>query len=132
MKRRIISILLAICMLLSALCMLPACTEDAAPSASPTATVNPTSKPTPKPTPTPTPTPTHKAESSLSSSGQQQQTIYYATQPISGYPLSMTVYVSNSGGKIHTNPHFSGMKYYSTMTYGQACQYGYIHCKNCF
>lgn len=125
MKRGIISIILVLCMLLSSLYALSACSNDstqrtplATPFSLPSARLDLT--PLPKLTPPPSPTP-----------ATTQQEIHYATQPISGYSLSMTVYVSNSG-KIHTNSHCSGMKYYNTMTYGHACQYGYSHCQNCF
>ena len=56
----------------------------------------------------------------------------YKTAPRSGYSLDMTVYVSNSGGKIHLKSNCSGMKYYKTMTYGEACENGYSHCSKCF
>lgn len=62
----------------------------------------------------------------------QSQTIEYKTTPKSGYDLSMTVYVSISGGKIHRNSGCSGMQYYNTMTYGEACEAGYSHCSKCF
>lgn len=56
----------------------------------------------------------------------------YKTTPKSGYSLTRTVYVSQSGGKIHLRSNCSGMKYYNTMTYGEACERGYTHCKKCF
>ena len=56
----------------------------------------------------------------------------YRTKPKSGYNLTRTVYVSQSGGKIHLRSNCSGMKYYNTMTYGEACERGYTHCKKCF
>lgn len=43
-----------------------------------------------------------------------------------------TVYVSESGGKIHTDRNCCGMKHYDTMTYGEACDKGYSHCEICF
>lgn len=56
----------------------------------------------------------------------------YITSPRSGYSLDMTVYVSKNGGKIHRSSSCSGMKYYNTMTYGEACERGYSHCQKCF
>ena len=44
---------------------------------------------------------------------------------------SRTVYVSRNG-KIHLRSNCSGMKYYSTMTYGQAVSRGYKKCDKCF
>ena len=51
----------------------------------------------------------------------------------SGYGVSdsTTVYVSRNG-KIHLCSDCSGMKYYSTMTYGQAVSRGYKKCDKCF
>ena len=46
-------------------------------------------------------------------------------------PASTTVYISNSG-KIHINKSCSGMRYYTTMTYGEAVAAGYEHCRKCF
>ena len=43
-----------------------------------------------------------------------------------------TVYVSQSGGKIHRYNDCSGMKYYDTMTYGEAIDDGYTVCEKCF
>lgn len=43
-----------------------------------------------------------------------------------------TVYVSRSGGKIHRYNDCSGMKYYDTMTYGEAIDDGYTVCEKCF
>ena len=63
--------------------------------------------------------------------GESQETAYKTT-PIAGYSLDMTVYVSISGGKIHRRSNCSGMKNYNTMTYGEACEKGYVHCKKCF
>lgn len=45
--------------------------------------------------------------------------------------FNRTVYIS-SNGKIHLNPHCSGMQSYSKMRYGDACIAGYDHCLNCF
>lgn len=59
-------------------------------------------------------------------------TANYKTKPRSGYSLERTVYVSDSGGKIHLRSNCSGMKYYKTMTYGEACERGYDHCQKCF
>lgn len=41
------------------------------------------------------------------------------------------VYVSNSG-KIHTDPHCSGMKHYTAMSYDSAITAGYSRCKKCY
>lgn len=41
------------------------------------------------------------------------------------------VYVSNSG-KIHTDPHCSGMKHFSAMSYDAAAAAGYSKCKKCY
>lgn len=125
-KQKYLSIILALLLALSSVFPLSACSsepQEVEPTPEPTKVVHvsiPT--PSPKPTPEPTPEPNPVVESQ----------IYYATTPYSGYSLSMTVYVSNRGGKIHTSPNCSGMKYYSVMSYGQACQYGYSHCMNCF
>lgn len=62
----------------------------------------------------------------------ESQSSIYKTTPIAGYSLDMTVYVSISGGKIHRRSNCSGMKNYNTMTYGEACEKGYVHCKKCF
>lgn len=43
-----------------------------------------------------------------------------------------TVYVSQSGGKIHRYNDCSGMEYYDTMTYGKAIDDGYTVCEKCF
>lgn len=45
---------------------------------------------------------------------------------------SYTVYVSQSGGKIHTRSNCSNMKYYYTMTYAEAISSGYSHCSKCY
>ena len=42
-----------------------------------------------------------------------------------------TVYVSKSGGKIHSIPYCSGMKYYYEMSYSDAVNKGYDFCENC-
>lgn len=47
-------------------------------------------------------------------------------------PDDETVYVSESGGKIHTDRNCCGMKHYDTMTYGEACDKGYSKCGICF
>lgn len=49
----------------------------------------------------------------------------------SGISANTKVYVSNSG-TIHTRSNCSGMKNYTTMTYGEAKAKGYTECKNCF
>lgn len=41
------------------------------------------------------------------------------------------VYVSRNG-KIHTDPHCSGMKYYTEMSYSSAISKGYEKCKKCY
>ena len=41
-----------------------------------------------------------------------------------------TVYVSRNG-IIHTDPHCSGMTYYTEMTLSDALKYGYSHCSKC-
>lgn len=75
----------------------------------------------PKVSPTPKPTATEKPKSAA-----------YKTTPRAGIDLTRTVYVSKSGGKIHLRSNCSGMKYYYTMTYSEACEHGYDHCKKCF
>ena len=55
----------------------------------------------------------------------------YQTKPKKGVKLSKTVYISSSG-KIHTKKNCSGMKKYTKMTYEEACELGYEHCKKCF
>jgi len=45
---------------------------------------------------------------------------------------TFTVYVSRSGGKIHTSSGCSGMRYYTEMTYAEAVAAGYDHCSKCF
>lgn len=84
-------------------------------NASPLQTAAPKAYSAPKPTATPKP-----------------KTATYKTTPRAGIDLSRTVYVSTSGGKIHLRSNCSGMKYYDTMTYGEACERGYVHCKKCF
>lgn len=64
--------------------------------------------------------------------GGVSESASYRTTPHSGYSLDMTVYVSQSGGKIHRSSTCSGMKNYYTMTYGEACAHGYDHCQKCF
>ena len=49
-----------------------------------------------------------------------------------GYSDSTTVYVSNSGHKIHRLSDCSGMKYYTPMTLSEAESNGYAKCKVCF
>lgn len=78
-----------------------------------------TAKPAPRLTIKPKPTATPHVEK-------------YKTTPRAGYELSRTVYVSNSGGKIHLRANCSGMKYYTEMTYEESCEKGYDHCKKCF
>ena len=51
---------------------------------------------------------------------------------IHGYSADRTVYVSNSGKKIHLIPDCSGMKNYTTMTLGEAEAHGYAYCSRCF
>lgn len=130
-KQQTISILVALCMIFTSAFSLSACSSDQSLSKeTPAPTIDIPIEETPAPTinipilkPVPTPTPEPEPE---------EPQVYYATQPYSGYSLEMTVYVSNSGGKIHINPHCSGMKYYTVMSYGDACEYGFSHCKNCF
>lgn len=43
-----------------------------------------------------------------------------------------TVYVSQSGGKIHRYNDCSGMKYYDVMTYSEAIDKGFELCQKCF
>lgn len=61
-----------------------------------------------------------------------QATSEYMTEPRHGIRLNRTVYVSNSGHKIHLNSDCSGMKNYHEMTYEEACEAGYKHCSRCF
>lgn len=89
-----------------------------APSSATFTTTKPTAKPTTKPTAKPTATPKPK-------------TATYKTTPVSWVELTRTVYVSRNG-KIHLRKNCSGMKYYTAMTYGEACEDGYVHCKKCF
>lgn len=51
---------------------------------------------------------------------------------IHGYSADRTVYVSNSGKKIHLISDCSGMKNYTTMTLGEAEAHGYAYCSRCF
>ena len=79
------------------------------------------------------PFPTYQTDSaSRSAATPKPKSVTYKTKPKSGYKLTRTVYVSNSGGKIHLRHNCSGMKYYQEMTYGEACEEGYVHCKKCF
>lgn len=43
-----------------------------------------------------------------------------------------TVYVSQSGGKIHRYNDCSGMKYYDVMTYSEAIDKGFDLCQKCY
>lgn len=43
-----------------------------------------------------------------------------------------TVYVSQSGGKIHRYNDCSGMKYYDVMTYSEAIEKGFDLCQKCY
>lgn len=51
---------------------------------------------------------------------------------IHGYSADRTVYVSNSGKKIHLIPNCSGMKNYTEMTLEEADARGYAYCSRCF
>ncbi len=80
----------------------------------PIATTRPAVTSRPKPTATP------KSKSTT-----------YKTEPYSWCDLNRTVYVSRNG-KIHLRSNCSGMQYSDAMTYGEACERGYVHCKKCF
>ena len=70
------------------------------------------------------PFPTYQTEAGArpkATATPKPRSVTYKTKPKSGYKLTRTVYVSDSG-----------MKYYTEMTYGEACEYGYTHCKKCF
>lgn len=56
----------------------------------------------------------------------------YLTEPAPEISLDRTVYVSRSGHKIHLHSDCSGMMYYVSMTYEEACEAGYEHCSRCF
>lgn len=56
----------------------------------------------------------------------------YLTEPDPEISLDRTVYVSRSGHKIHLHSDCSGMMYYVSMTYKEACEAGYSHCSRCF
>lgn len=73
-----------------------------------------------------------KVSSSYRSSSSASSASTYKTTPYASYSLEMTVYVSNSGHKIHRRSNCSGMKYYTEMSYGEACERGYTHCSKCF
>lgn len=51
---------------------------------------------------------------------------------IHGYSADRTVYVSNSGKKIHLISNCSGMKNYTAMTLEEADARGYAYCSRCF
>ncbi len=81
-----------------------------------------TAKPTVKPTATAKPKPT---------ATQKPNAAVYKTTPRDGIDLTRTVYVSRNG-KIHLRDNCSGMIYSTAMSYGEACEKGYDHCKKCF
>ena len=110
-------------------------------------TIAPTDVPTAMPTVVPTAAPTSVPISdtsaysvgNISSMGASDWASTATVAPAStteltynGYPASTTVYVSNSGHKIHLRNNCSGMKYYSEMSLGTAISNGYEKCKNCF
>lgn len=106
-------------------------------SAEPTPYVNSTAIQTPKPPPkldlkeytaiTPMPTINPELYEATESGGY-----HTGTKMKAGYAEDRTVYVSTNGRKIHLRRNCSGMKYYSEMTYEEACERGYSHCSNCF
>ena len=75
--------------------------------------------------------PTRSASHDDDSDDADDDETVFLTTPKKGFKLSKTVYVSTSG-KIHKNSNCSGMKKYTKMTYEEACELGYEHCKKCF
>lgn len=102
----------------------PTSAPTAAPTQTPKPTIAPTQTPTPSPSPKPTPVPTPKPDPDPTPSP--------TPSTINGHPSNMTVYVSNSGHKIHSVHDCSGMKNYTEMTLGSAVSKGYEFCKNCW
>ncbi len=99
-----------------------------APGAAVLVTAKPTSKPIAKPSTKPTAKPTVKPNPTAT---PKPKAAAYKTTPVSWVELTRTVYVSRNG-KIHLRDNCSGMKYSTVMTYEEACEKGYVHCKKCF
>ena len=66
------------------------------------------------------------------SDGVSSSTSSSYTAPRSSIDATTTVYVSRSGHLIHRRSNCSNMKYYTEMTYAEACAAGYRHCSKCF
>jgi len=72
-----------------------------------------------------------RSSSSDNTSSDREPVSADPTEPKSWIDLDRTVYVSRNN-KIHLNSSCSGMKYFTEMTYGDACAAGCFHCRTCF